>query len=647
MTQLFCFCWKRRHTEEGPTSKKTSEKRKAWTAEEKSSILRRHLMEKVAISTLGEEPGVVTGARITGSLLNAALAFACLAMLFSIVIKPLRINHDCALSLHHGQLLSEGKLIYVDFINPDFPLMNYLCSVVHLTSSLMRVDTILVFSLFVFLVSVVASLVSLYVIRTARCEAGSEFLEVLTLVFFAVSFGFFRYQIGSFGQREHLFAMLYFPFFVFRWARWEGGNVSGLVGCLTAVPAAIGACLKPYFVPVCFAPEIYWLVAKRRGRNLFRAEALVFALIGLIYAGHFFFLPGLVKAELFGRWLPFIAAKYHVYNNPFGLLVSRGEVWIACLMIVLSLVVYSRSNKIWSMACPLAAFTAASLFIYFLQHKGWRYHLVPALYGSLLIWTNASLLLTEYVFRRSGPRMRSTTSIAISLAALLAALILLLPPTRRLVGSSRFAPVLIGLGVPFLAAFFYASEWIYSQLGRRLRLVYRFVPLPLLAVGALVLISRVLGGTPYDEPALSGEKASVIRQYTKAGEPVLFISTDVGEAYPLLLQLNRRPGSRYVTTFPIAMLYAGVRRDADGRFPYRTGEFLIPEEKRFLEELGEDIAKLRPRLILIDNDGRYQACPEGFVPKEYLRVVGFVQWAMGNYVQIPSVSDDEIFLRAD
>jgi hypothetical protein len=146
-----------------------------------------------------------------------------------------------------------------------------------------------------------------------------------------------------------------------------------------------------------------------------------------------------------------------------------------------------------------------------------------------------------------------------------------------------------------------------------------------------------------DRSASTGDIADLISRYTIEGQPVLFISTTI-TAYPILLQMNRKPGSRYLSCFPIAMFYMGVEGKTNRGFPYHVGEDTPKDERRFLEELAQDIGTIRPRLIFVDDGGKYAGCPEGFVLKEYLRTVGFIETAMRYYRRIARADDREVFL---
>src|SRR5205085_1902407 len=100
----------------------------------------------------------------------------------------------------------------------------------------------------------------------------------------------------------------------------------------------------------------------------------------------------------------------------------------------------------------------------------------------------------------------------------------------------------------------------------------------------------------------------------------LILNSSNSPIYPLLVQLGRRNATRYDHTWPITFLYHGV---AGGHpFDYRTPDRLTAAELRFFAELGEDLRRWRPRLVLARR-GQCPACPEGFEVSAYLQHAGF------------------------
>ena len=161
-----------------------------------------------------------------------------LAML--IALHPLAINPDAAMHLSAGQMLLEGKRPYVDVIDTNPPLIFYLNVIPAFIAQVLSANAIVVFSITV-LVLVLASAWSVrLVVRGSQLEYDQS--ELALLLFAWVAFAaltkyselYITKLVGLFGQREHIFMLLYLPLFVVRWVRWHGGRVR------TGLAAAMG-----------------------------------------------------------------------------------------------------------------------------------------------------------------------------------------------------------------------------------------------------------------------------------------------------------------------------------------------------------------------------------------------------------------------
>ncbi|MFN8457456.1 MAG: hypothetical protein U0401_22820 [Anaerolineae bacterium] len=203
--------------------------------------------------------------------------------------------------------------------------------------------------------------------------------------------------------------------------------------------------------------------------------------------------------------------------------------------------------------------------VYLLQAKGWTYHALPAFGWALMILVVSLVCSRPLAFQDSEP----------------------------------------GKGI-FRVKFSQSQLW------------------PLVLIGAVGLCAGWVWERAQDKVQPDAISKAMLA-YSQVGDPVLVISTSVRPAYPALVQLNRRPGSRYLWAFPIAMLYSGVTTDSSGKFPYRSLAEASPEEIRFLDELAQDIATIHPRLIFIDTGRGCSGCPAGFVISDYLQHAGFAQ----------------------
>ena len=136
----------------------------------------------------------------------------------------------------------------------------------------------------------------------------------------------------------------------------------------------------------------------------------------------------------------------------------------------------------------------------------------------------------------------------------------------------------------------------------------------------------------------------IVERCTRPGDRVLMVATSVTPAYPMLLQIDRRPGSRYLCCMPIAMLYAGAK-PTEGQPIYRSREEAPADERRFLAELREDVERLRPQLIVVNACRGWQGLPPSFNTFEYLVYSGWCQSTLAPYHEIHGLKEWRVFAR--
>ena len=136
----------------------------------------------------------------------------------------------------------------------------------------------------------------------------------------------------------------------------------------------------------------------------------------------------------------------------------------------------------------------------------------------------------------------------------------------------------------------------------------------------------------------------IVEARTLPGQRVLVVATSVSPASPMLLKTGRLPGSRYLHCFPIAMLYADTRWSPD-RPAYRTYAEAPPEERRFLDDLQEDVQKFQPRLIIICNALNWHGLAKQFNTFDYMVHNGWTSRALASYREVSGLPEWKVFER--
>lgn len=477
-------------------------------------------------------------------LLALLLSIVLLSLLFvRILSHPNYIGDNCAMYLDCARMLLQGKTPYVDFIDLNPPMITYFSVLPVLISNALHAPLPPTFLLFVFALVVVSIATATFICLAHRTLFSKQTAPLILAFTLANTCLFF-----PFGERDHLFVLFFFPFFLMRFARWHEPSAEArkepmLAQAIVGLGAALGICLKPQCGLLPLFLEAYWALSKRQWRPLLGMEMVACAVGGALYAAHFLFVPESFKESYFHHLLPLMASSYVAYNIPLpwamrlysyfgGMIPSMVPVSIICVLAFLL-------RKYCRLLTPLLIWTAAGYIIYVMQCKGWGYQ-------AITVFTGYMLLAGLVVFQMSG---------------LLFKLLAMVMENSRLESWSRMpAPSFIAFACLFL------------------------VVMPFLALDSAHTGKEFVDCSPW------------IETETKAGDPIMVLSSAVSPVYPALIQLNRTQGSRYIWDAPIVMLeYA--RRQARGEEALKA---IDKEEERIVSGLEEDVIKLRPKLIMIE-----------------------------------------------
>jgi hypothetical protein len=489
-------------------------------------------------------------------MLLATILF--LTLMHSIIVNRFTLNHDCAVYIQAAQLILEGQLPYADFYEINPPLIMYL-NVPHLLiGRWIGISPGLSFHLFVLVLVFVSTFELIWLLRSAAgpltatmdwCIAGIVWILISIMI----------WQEQNFGQREHLFLLLYVPYLFLRWARRQEKIIPGWYAIVAGTKAGFGLFLKPHFLLLLIIGELGLLAVYRTGKLQGAREVWSVVCVGFLYLLHWFVLPHRMLAA-FVQHVEFVSEFYRYYDASLETLLRsiRGKIFsLASIPIGLFLLLRFKS-AVARLNGVIVLITIAALLIYVQQKKAWGYQLIP------------------------------------------------------------FA----GLGLlSFYLSIIAIRQWLDSVDRRELFRGVRFLSITLLAFWFFDISTGIVFGYTY-QPNRSTFSLYLSRE-TRPDDLVMIISTSVSPAYPHLVLAGRKPGSRYLWSYPIA-LFCNMQKSEDP-YSYRTYEQASQNEQAFITRLVEDIRLKSPRLVIIPTPSRSQACPPDFNIKIYLERIGFLQ----------------------
>jgi hypothetical protein len=493
---------------------------------------------------------------------------------------PMLIFPDQALYLHMAKLFLQGKVPYVDMFDNNPPLAFYLQIFPVCMATLLHIPEPLAFSLYIWGLVLLSGTISGIVLWRSGSR-GSLYVGMAAILGFVC---FNQQQCLDFGQREHIFTILYLPFFILRYLRWQGQKLDRSTAILTGIMAGVGISLKHYFLLVAFAPELVWAIENRALRPFFRIETVALSLTILLYLAHFLFLPRAELNSYFGFIVPIYQAGYSYYTTsmPYNFNTFwRGDFYLMALTTLGAMVLTRQS----SLVLPLQAFSLMSALIFVLAGQVWSYHVVP---------------------------VRMANEIALFVQALLFGRYL-----PNFIRGSKFAPLFLGLAVISVTSY-QGYLTCCDMISERARGDVFFLP-------SL--------GYDGDSPDCDiNPYTKIVIDRTAKDDSILFISSSMSPGYPVFLQSGRKPASRFLHAMILPVLGSVIDNPQEpNKKPYEE------RMRQILEWYGEDIARNKPKVIFVQS--RYIF--------DLLDPRGFFKRQMANYELLQDKDDYRVYLRAN
>jgi hypothetical protein len=331
------------------------------------------------------------------------------------------INHDVAFHTYLGFELLHGSRLYVDIKDSNPPGAQFLLGGVIGLADLLGLPDFLGNHLFVLAVGVAG----LFVLRTALREPqqGLSFVLLALVYLLVIIRGNFSNNLFAgaphipydFGQREHLFSLLFFPYVFLR--------ISGRKPAIASWPWLVGvgfvAMFKPYWPLMVGMVEIFsW--TRRENRSLPTVAALA-AGMGLP-----FLLLLLNSPESFVRFfkvlLPLhLAGGYTYYDQSYSSFVRTSlhtQIVIGVLIFLgCAAWAWRRSRLRRADLVLMAAIVALCYASMVHQHKFWSYHTMT-LFAAVALF--AAYAISSSAVRLDNRKAERTFVIGLAAVLLLA-----------------------------------------------------------------------------------------------------------------------------------------------------------------------------------------------------------------------------------
>jgi hypothetical protein len=476
------------------------------------------------------------------------------------LLFPLHISPDQSMFVAIGEQLLQGKRLYVDVFDVNPPLAFYVHTVPAMVSRLFAIPAPQAFAFTIIACWLYSVGFSLWLVWRQ-----SKHKEAFIFVPLVVSFScltLWLSQLDEFGQREHIFLLLFFPFFIVRWLRWNGYATSSKAAIVAGTFAAIGLFFKQYYLGAALILELLWFMESPRWRNLVAPETIVCVVLGVMYACCLLVMPQDVKDGYFSFMVPIFAAGYNEYGTSIMFqLVGFAQMWNDRIyLLIIACALGMAMMRYSTLIMPLVAFSLFALAAYLLQGQPWLNHALPFVAGSYML---------------------------IGVEAAIAACVLRQYALTIFRGSGRVFDI-----VCMVALVVWQGQIAVWEISEQVQRAAEADKLDLALVGYKGQAARADSESLY----------AVILRFTNIGDPVLFITRSIAPGYPLLLQTKREPASRYLHGMLLpTLLYASDNAGSELAKAKSIQAKMDGFRAKVLADYKADIRRTKPKLIMIQN----------------------------------------------
>ena len=337
----------------------------------------------------------------------SVFVFGAVCLTSVVMFSGMPLNHDCALLLQCGEMILNGSIPYIDYVELNTHMAQY----IHIPPVLLyrAFGTALpgTYAVYVLVLTLLSSLlVYLLVRRTGpRRSRSTASLAASSVVLLSLM----AFKNGDFGQREHLFILAFMPYLLVRLARYGKEPVGTAVAVLTGAAAGIMVLVKPPFLLIFFVTELWMVLRSQSFAKLKTPEMLTVCGVFVLFGLQFLLMPWRAITEFAQRWVPFIVAHYDVYNSSYGDMITWNLIRLLWLTAGVTSGAYLWRKRGWSFGAGTMTVTLlAGAATFLLQHKGWSYQLLPPLALALML---LCLSAAEWVGSRSSAGTIRTRSV--------------------------------------------------------------------------------------------------------------------------------------------------------------------------------------------------------------------------------------------
>jgi len=291
----------------------------------------------------------------------------------------LNINHDVTLFLEIGNRILDGQTPYVDFYEINFPMIQYISAIYVLVSRITGVHLIIVTHIMVWLLIGFSALSLYFLARRITDDKHLPYILPTMLIVYSTALHIPFNDTSHYGQRDHIFILLFLPFVLIRIQQWGADHNRGRWWrFIYGIIAGIGVSIKPFFVIISIILELYGFSQHRDWKRLFRAETVGFGLVALVHIVYFIIFPDIRNGlfDILSASSAYVDFAHRNDSNPFINWIVLDHIRNALFVFIMMWIFKYSSAKTALLVRTLCIVMVAGIFTFSIQ-RGYNYHLIP------------------------------------------------------------------------------------------------------------------------------------------------------------------------------------------------------------------------------------------------------------------------------
>lgn len=280
------------------------------------------------------------------------------------------LHHDISWYLISTKWWIDGLPIYKDILELNPPLAFYLTVPPVFLAEIFNISPTSAMKGYVLLLIFLSLIWSRRIIN--KKIAVSSFEKTIFLA--SATVALVLLPISDFGQREHIFVILFLPYFTLSFVDPDGNIIGKKQRAMIGVWSTFGVALKHYFALVVILIVIGRCLVTRSIRPIFAIENIAMAIILALY------LLGtiIIHPEYFESVVPKTLLVYDTYKVRTLIVLLLADTVLILNAVLLGYVVFNKENRVIGTIFILSSL--GGFLTYLVQSKGWSYHLIPPLF---------------------------------------------------------------------------------------------------------------------------------------------------------------------------------------------------------------------------------------------------------------------------